>query len=863
MQGRTVNSDSTPAEGVLLVLTGRNLQGARQRISDRRGFYQFLALPPGEYTLRLTRIGTRPVVVQNIVIDLGQSFGLAPIVLGRVAMTVAEMRIEAPEFAIDPVRTTGGGTIRASDFSALPTERDYKALISILPQVNESHRGDAPNVSGATGLENQYFIDGVNVSDPRNGARATSLPYNFVRAVEVKTGGYEAQYGRALGAVVNAVTYSGTNQREASAFAFMQPSSLSLTPRTLPGLSAGELSSYDLGVRVSGAVVRDRLWYSVAVNPRREVADKQVIGVGAATDRTTALLFANKLTWRASDQSTLEFSVFGDPTTRDAVEWPLGVFGVSAVTNADPLLIRYETGGTSMALRGTFSLSPRLLVEASLGQQWNRGSVLPRTARGGSEEIFIDRVAGTISGGMGYSIEESRGRNTASVRGTLALARHTLVAGVEYDAGEVTTRFQKPGLGVIERVDTSTHQVTQESYNGTFLNRSPAIFVQDAWRVTNRVTVNAGLRWSGQYLVGASGRVAQRITDEWQPRVGFSWVLDDNGRQRLFGSYGRFYQLLTTNIAVFFFVDYPYIVKTYSGDPRLPGAMLTDSADRSTQEETYAQQIPGLEAENLDEFTVGYEQLVGASARLTVRGVRRSLRSSFGWGINAADPAFWWFGTPGKGDADFLPSPKREYAALEVSGEATWRAVQYRASYVFAKAWGNYSGLYSSDAGYASPGQNLGLFTPNQAVNSDGYLPNDHRHVAKVSGSWRPLTRLDVGGILTLASGSPINDFAAGIVDSSEQQSFLVPRGSAGRTPALWSLDLRLAYDLTSRGRSRTRLLLDVLRLGNRQGITRVDETRHSLVDLNRVPIATNSRYRQPIGYQAPMAARVGLEVSF
>lgn len=860
LQGRVMQADGAPAAAVHLVLTGKNLQGARQRITTGDGFYQFLALPPGEYALSLSRIGMRPSVVEQIVVDLGHTTGLAPIAMQPLALAVDAMRIVASDLYVDPVRTTSGGTIRAAEFAQLPTERDFKAIIPILPQVNVSYRGDAPNVAGSTGLENQYFIDGVNVSDTRRGNRATSLPYNFVRAVEVKTGGYEAQFGRATGAVVNAVTYSGTNRFEASAFLFAQPHAFSLRPRALEGVSAGETDSYDVGVRLSGPLVRDRLWYSAALNPRREVLSKDVLGIGPATERTKAVLFASKLTWRASETSNLELTVFGDPRVRDAVDM-LPFTGIHTAVNVDPLLTRVTSGGTSASLRGTFNPAPRVLIETSIGRQWNRGSIVPRTARGRDEELFVDHVNGTISGGVGWSIVEQRGRATASIRGTLALNRHTVVAGAEYDDGSVTSRSFQPGLGQIDRYDTSLFVATLQGYSGSFHNRSPAVFLQDTWRAGERLTINAGLRWSAQYLLGASGRTAQRITDEWQPRAGFSWMLDEAGRQRAFGSYGRFYQLLTTNISVLFFVDYPFTETTFSSDPRRPGATQTGFADYTTLESDFAKQVPGLQAENIDEFTVGYERLLGAGSRIALRGIRRALRSSFQWGFNpdAAQP--WAFGTPGKGDFAYLPAPKREYTALEVSGEGVWRSVRYRASYVLSRTWGNYSGVYSSDEGFANPGMNHGFWTPNQAVNSTGYLPTDRRHIAKLSGSWTPSARVTAGAIFAVESGTPINDFAAG--PGFMGPSFLVPRGSAGRTPSLWNLDLRLAYDLPNRGGMRTKLLADILHLGNPRGTTRVDEFRFSAADKKGVPTVTNARYLQPLGYQPPMAARVGIEVGF
>ena len=363
LEGRILSTQGEPLEASVVTVTGPFLQGRRNTTTDARGHFQFWALPPGEYELRLAHMGHQPMVIQRVVVELGRTTGLAAVAMTPQAVELQPIVVMAQSITIDPVHTTVGGTLTAADYASLPVDRDYKSLITVLPHANESTRGDPVNVGGSTGLENQYYIDGVQVTDPRDGSRGTSLPYNFVRAVEVKTGGYEAMYGRALGAVVNAVTYSGTNDFEASAFAFVQPSALALDPRVAPAITQSGAVSYDVGARVSGPVVRDRLWYSAALNPRVDRVDKEMAGLGFFPDRYTALRFAGKLTWRASATTGLELSVFGDPTTRDAVD-PLFP-GTTSVANADALLNRMTTGGVVGSLRASVTPSPSVLLDTT------------------------------------------------------------------------------------------------------------------------------------------------------------------------------------------------------------------------------------------------------------------------------------------------------------------------------------------------------------------------------------------------------------------------------------------------------------------------------------------------------------------
>lgn len=856
LQGTVVSAGSGPEPLVTLTLSSPNLQGTRGTSTDARGFYQFLALPPGVYELHVSRVGLQPMEVQQILVELGRTTVVPSLTVSAQPIPMEPVVLQAPRVTLDPAHTEAGGTIRTSEYSSLPVDRDYKSIINLLPHANTSYRGDPVNVGGSTGLENQYYIDGVNVTDTKNADRATSLPYNFVRAVEVKTGGYEAQYGRALGAVVNALTYSGTNEFEASAFGFTQPSGLAMDARLARGVAVLQPGSYDWGARASGPMLRDRLWYSAAVNPRTDQVEKEIAGFGSFDDRTKALRFASKLTWQATQTTNLELSVFGDPTVQDQVNSL--VSGFTSVTSPDPLLAMVKTGGTTASFRARLTPSPSILLQASASRQWDRYSLEGATEVGRSE-AYYDMVTGTRGGGLGARYDEHRGRTSLTTQGTLIMPGHTVAAGVDYEDAKVSSSDL---ISKVYRFGESHYLRNFQSFQGTFHNRSPAAYIQDSWRITDRLTLNPGLRWSGQFLTGASGRTAQRMTSEWQPRVGFSWQLGQPNTQRLFGSYGRFYQTIPTSIAVLSYVDYVLVWSYYFTDPRQPGAVADSVYNGSTYEADKAKQIHGLHAENFDEFTLGYERLLGEETKLTVRAMRRDLRSSFQVGVDLSRDAYWVMGTPGE-EIDFLPAPKREYTALEIGVEGTWNRCQYRSSYVLSRSWGNYPGLFGPDMGYDQPGLSYSFNTPNQARNSTGLLPNDHTHVVKVSGAYNTRFRLVGGAALTYESGTPINGLAPGPLGAGWGVSFVVPRGSAGRTPALWNLDLRLSYDLPVPRTSRTQVILDLLHVGNPRRAVRVDEFHYLAADVDGNPVRPNPTYKQATAYQPPMAVRLGMEVSY
>ena len=862
VRGRLRSASGDPIAGATVSASSASLLGTRRAVSAADGVFQLLGLPPGTYALRITRLGFRPMVIDSVRVRLGQMHGLLDTELEATTVQLSEVRIAASTLTLDPARTTIGATLEAAELAALPADRDYKSLMSILPHANTSYHGDPVNVGGATGLENMYFIDGVNVTAPLKGATGTSLPYNFVRAVEVRAGGYEAQYGRALGAIVNAVTYTGTNTFEWSAFGFGTHDRLMAEPLAQPILRENGAYSYDVGLRVSGPVLRNRLWYSAAYNPRVARSARNVDTLGVFPDQTRSDIFAGKLTWQARPEAEVELSVFGDPTVRHEVAPPGGAGNLTPL-NADPYLHRLETGGISGALRSRVFFGPSAILEASVARSTAKDNIAADTERGRNESPFWDQVNGTISGGMLFPATNSQGITTAALRLTVTAGSHRAVVGTEY---EDTRVFNSSVAGAngreITRQNVARYRVREEGGSGRYHNRIPTAYVQDSWRATGNLTINAGLRWSRQRLVGANGRTAQQLADEWQPRTGFSLQLDRSGLQRVFASYGRFYQQIPLNLPTLYYGPYTYKLWFYDADPRLPGAVATDSVDAPSSEVLYFGMAEGAKPERFDEYTLGYERVVGSVARLTVRGIRRHLGTAFQSGIDFSRELGFYLGTPGEGELFFLPRARRDYTALELAVDGAWRDVAWRGSYVLSRSYGNFTGLYGSDMQIANPGVNPGFIHGYQSVNSTGLLPNDRPHVLKLSASWQPRNALEAGVFFTWQSGTPVNAWGIGPTGSQFTPDFLVPRGSVGRLPAIRDLNVRVAHDLPQFRTARGRIVLDLLHLGNPQTVVRVDEWRYRTGSQDGRLAKPNPNYRQPTAFAPPMLARLGVEIT-
>lgn len=205
-------------------------------------------------------IGFRDLVVENVQVRLGKTTYLGNLKLSPEAINLPEITVSEERNIIDPTATTYGGNLQPKYFDQLPIDRGYQDMVTLLPQANVSFFGDAANIGGATGFENKYFIDGVDVTDPLFGTTGMNLPYNFIQEVELKAGGYESEYISALGGLVNAVTYSGTNDFHGSAFGFFTNNNLTDNPRLgLLDPTQGDISKYDFGFSIRGPIVGNAL----------------------------------------------------------------------------------------------------------------------------------------------------------------------------------------------------------------------------------------------------------------------------------------------------------------------------------------------------------------------------------------------------------------------------------------------------------------------------------------------------------------------------------------------------------------------------------------------------------------------------
>ena len=236
IEGRLSDSGGNALPDVGVSATSPSLQGTRTAVSDRTGSFRFPALAPGEYRVRAVLPGFREAGKSAAV----RLDGTARVDLVLEPLATEDVFVSGEASKIDPTSTTTGTSYTSEMVTRLPVSRNYADIVRSNPGVS-TDRGDtqgrslALTIYGATSAENQWIIDGVNTTNVFKGVQGKAINNEFVQEVEVKTGGYGAEYGRALGGVINVVTKSGGNEFHGDGFVYYDSTGTAAEKEFKPG----------------------------------------------------------------------------------------------------------------------------------------------------------------------------------------------------------------------------------------------------------------------------------------------------------------------------------------------------------------------------------------------------------------------------------------------------------------------------------------------------------------------------------------------------------------------------------------------------------------------------------------------------
>ena len=439
-----VVTDSTGAAVPGVTVTAVRQGRSSSATSNDEGLFRIVNIEPGIYTVTVeAEKGFAKFEQANVPVNLSRTSNLN-IQLRPQGATETVTVTAGSGAAIDVTQNTTGTNVSTEQFSNFPTQRTVQSLYTIAPTVTRSGLRDSsgrerdPSVAGSSGPENNYILDGVNVTDPAFGGSGANLPFEFVQEIEIKTGAYGADIGKATGGVFNVITKSGTNEFHGDAYAYFVAESFvrevksSAIPFT--GAAANGYSEVDAGFDIGGPIVKDKLWFFGAFNPqyRKNFFLTQTFHVPVENKITTPF-YAGKLSWSITPNHQFNFSTFGDYTKQEGHLFGFSGFGANLASFRGET----QTGGSNYAFRLNSTFSPNFIGEFSGGLHFQRANTIPEL----NETLITDRFAVLRGGGI------------VPVTETTVVSNGLRLAFVEGTGGTVQRNFVRGGFGLQSQQD--------------------------------------------------------------------------------------------------------------------------------------------------------------------------------------------------------------------------------------------------------------------------------------------------------------------------------------------------------------------------------------------------------------------------
>ena len=803
----TVQAGDATISGASVSVTNTGTGLSRNGESNESGSIRFSSLPPGQYTISASaggysassadvRIstGTQAYVVNLVSVDA----------IDEIIVTASVVKLNSYE-----VNETGIN-IDVADFQTkVPVGRDLTSITLLAPGAVEGDGafGFLPSFGGSSVAENQYLVNGLNITNFRNFTGFSNVPFEFYETVDVKTGGFQAQYGKAIGGFVTANTKRGSNDFEAKVNVSWSPDSLrNPQPNTrTSALQENESDSLQYNVSVSGAIIQDKLFYYFLAAPTVNEFNSHGITSGQVTEyETDEVFYGGKIDYYLNDSNIIELTYFTDEAdqTNESFSWN----AATNVTGASSGVGLTKSGGTNTVINWTSFLSDSLTLEVMIGS-----NEYERTSQAATDATIPPIYDNRRSLGNAFAYRstavnfytEAGGdeRDQQNISLTWEVGNHIIKAGMESEELTATQNQVLSGGKYILIADpsysgcsavTSTYCVRVRTYSvgGEFELENSAFYIQDSWNVTDKLNLNLGWRSSDYKNMDANGGTFIEVTDQSAYRLGATYDLFGDGKDKISAFIGKYYLPIAANTNIRLAGGENYVHTYHNLTNTVPGgtSILTEAdiqygpavntviVGDGTIPPTYAASTNNVEAMYQDEILFGYTKYLDNGWTLGATYTYRDLASAIDdilvdHAVNAycedegiagcsdvwtgphsyvlANPgvdANWTTGElPGTtgpttinlsaGDLAF-PTVQREYSALDLTFDKAWNGEYFvGGSVTISQNRGNYEGTVKSDNGQDDAGLTQDYDFPEFMDNAYGYLPNHRGFKAKLYGS--------------------------------------------------------------------------------------------------------------------------------
>jgi hypothetical protein len=588
--GKVVDAQGGVLPGVNIVVTNEDTGVFRELISSPEGAYFVSQIVPGRYRIVAKLEGFKALDRRGIVLEVGRTTTLnLTMEVGGLAETLT-VTGEAP--LVDVSTAEIGGHISATELNDLPSfNRNYMALAGSVPGVvflpHAEFLNDGIQANGRPTEANNIVFDGASNTDDLRGSNVggqTRAANESIQEVQILTSQFDAEYGRASGAVVNAVTKSGTNSFSGSAFNYW--TGKDFTSRNFFNKVLGEpkadVGKTEWGFTLGGPVVRNKLHFFVSVE-RLVVARPWARTFPSRPEfnySTESEESAWNTMWRIDHQINQKHTwafrwlrEFAPQFQRiDGTTETLESYGDE--TDLDQTLVGTVTSVLSDTKVNTIRYGATLEDTVHSNPAWRAfkpeyARCVPCPAEAGADQALVGPVLSYDSTNiqaastMDYSINYAHSlENTFSWFIPEAKGRHDVKFGARY----TNVFIRNPNWSNMNGTFNFDHDLPfnrndPRTYPNRFSMRVPGeldysltshvgeLYAQDKWQVKPNLTLSLGVRYDLEVIpireeynpLFSSPDAYPVDTNNIAPRFGFMWTPNSENTSVVRGGYGIFY----------------------------------------------------------------------------------------------------------------------------------------------------------------------------------------------------------------------------------------------------------------------------------------------------------------------------------
>jgi hypothetical protein len=817
IEGTVTDNSGAVVVGADVTAVNRATGTARSTSTGATGAFRFDLLPVGNYTVSAAKSGfAKSVTTMELMV--GQTASLNPQLKPGGSNEVVE--VSAESLLVDQAKTSVSQNVTPSEVQELPLiGRDVANLAYLVPGVKAADSYDPTksryailSVNGQDGRNVNVTVNGIDNKDSTVGGPVMQLPLEAVQEFAISTQRFSAANGRSEGAAVNMITKSGTNNYHGSLFGFFRDQALNAID-TISANGSGEKPPYSrqfFGGSVGGPIIKDKLFAFFAYERQREHTSipertsaftelQLVTSLGAQpaaiiptpffenryngrmdykfSDRETAYIsYSSQANNSLNDQSDQQGDLTGGNFTKNHLQ--VANFTLNSVLSNT--LVNSFTFGYQYWNNLIDSTVKAPYITFASGEWFGTNPNVPQQSyqRKFQFRDDITKTFGkhTLKGGVDY-IWTPRVGGFFESNSTLEVDFNADPSAILADPATYPQGFSTPGL---------IGSMSASGGDPKFLLsvKQLGLYLQDDWKVSNRLTLNLGLRWDKDFnLIGATAiknsRTFQELTaigspyaklphddnKDFSPRVGFAYDVTGAGKHILRGGFGLYYDNVFQNIPLFMIqqanptiyqglfsisnateivpgTGIPLASWRYGVDPfpviPPPSSQLADGATGRLMESHYRNPFT-------EEFNFGYQWAMTPNSVVELEYVHTlGLHENKTVNLNPVDPAtgnrplsaaFAAAGVPVLGRISSEQSVNRSrYDGLNFSYRKRMsRRFSVNANYTLSRAmgWAIQSGYPEVGSGFRNyPHDPRNIWDPRDF----GPTPNDERHHITISG---------------------------------------------------------------------------------------------------------------------------------